>query len=210
MKDTVVNRLEISDAGCGARKTPQRPIRNPKSKRKARSVRRGFTLIETALATIIVGVGVLALVSAQQGFHQQNNWSTHASIALRLGNEIREMTLNLPQHDPVTGAAFWGIEGSEAFLEDFDDLDDFDGEGDGIVFSADEGNGPVNARREIIANMPGWSQTVRVFNVNPLNITETVDDDTSNMMVVEVTVAFRGHGDTVGQVLTKVSWLAPR
>src|SRR5690349_8565649 len=54
--------------------------------------RTGFTLIETALATIIVGVGVLSIVSAQQAFHVENTWATNASIATRLGNEIREMT----------------------------------------------------------------------------------------------------------------------
>ena len=32
---------------------------------------RGFTLIETALATIIVGTGVLAIMSAQQAFFKQ-------------------------------------------------------------------------------------------------------------------------------------------
>ena len=65
------------------------------------ATRAGFTLIETALATIIVGVGVLAIVGAQQAFHKQNHWSTHASIARQLGNEIREMTLNMPRHDPA-------------------------------------------------------------------------------------------------------------
>src|SRR5690606_37310641 len=77
---------------------------------RARTARLGFTLIETALATIIVGVGVLAIVAAQQAFHKQNAWSTHAAIATYLGNEIREMTLNLPRHDPVTGSAIWGPE----------------------------------------------------------------------------------------------------
>ena len=52
---------------------------------------RAFTLLETALATIIVGVGVLSIVAAQQAFHIQNAWSTHASIATALGNEIREI-----------------------------------------------------------------------------------------------------------------------
>ena len=85
--------------------------------------RRGFTLIETALATIIVGVGVVAIVSAQQAFHIKNNWSTHASTATLLGNEIREMTLNLPRHDPVTGQAYWGSEPNETWVGDFDDID---------------------------------------------------------------------------------------
>jgi len=65
--------------------------------------RRGFSLLETALAIIIVGVGVLSMMIAQQAFHQQNRWSMHASTAMRLGHELREMTINLPRHDPVTG-----------------------------------------------------------------------------------------------------------
>ena len=80
---------------------------NQPAKRRRRSPRHhGFTLIETALATVIVGVGVLAMVSAQSAFHQKNAWAMHTSIATHLGGEIREMTWNLPQHDPVTGDAF--------------------------------------------------------------------------------------------------------
>ena len=87
---------------------------------------RGFTLVETALATVIIGTGVLAMISAQQVLLEKNNWSTMANTATLLGNEIREMTLNLPRHDPVTGTAFWGPEPDEVDVEDFDDVDDFD------------------------------------------------------------------------------------
>jgi len=175
--------------------------------------RRGFTLIETALATVIVGVGVLALVAAQQSFHRQNHWSTHASIALRLGNEIREMTLNLPRHDPVTGQEFWGPEANENTLDDFDDLDDFDGDGGGLVFESprDGGaiNGPVNARREVIANMEGWSQTVSVSNVDPLNIAETVADGGSQFIMFRVVVSYQSPTDLEAREVTTVSWIAP-
>jgi prepilin-type N-terminal cleavage/methylation domain-containing protein len=116
----------------------------------ARCTRRGFTLIETALATVIVGTGVVAIVAAQQAFFRQNEWSTHASTAQRLGNEIREFTLHLPRHDPVTGQAFWGPESSELDVLDFDDLDDFDGEdGEGTVFSAALGSGPISALGDV-------------------------------------------------------------
>ena len=177
---------------------------------RARRARRGFTLIETALATVIVGTGVLAIMAAQQAFHQQNNWSTHASIAERLGNEIRELSLNLPRHDPVTDTSFWGLEPNEtAWVGDYDDLDDFDGTGAGVVFSAADGNGPINARREIISNMDGWTQTVTVHSVDPFDINlDPTDatapaDGTTTMLMVEVVVTFEGDE------MTRVSWIAP-
>ena len=181
--------------------------------------RTGFTLIETALATIIVGVGVLAMVSAQAAFHKKNAWSTHASIAMALGNEIREMTWNLPQRDPVTGDAFWGPEGNELSFDDYDDLDDFDGDGGGLIFSAALGNGPINARREIIPNMDGWSQIVRVFNVDPFDIAVDPDrpddsllpaDGTTAVIAVEVVIEYQAVNETTPREMTRVSWIAPR
>ena len=180
---------------------------------RKRNTRRGFTLIESALATIIVGVGVLAMIAAQQAFHQKNSWSSHASTATWLANDIREMTLNLPRHDPVTGTQFWGPEANEVSIDDFDDIDDFDGStGQGIIFSADLGNGPINAQREIIANMDGWSQTVRVHNVDPHDITDDPDetnDGLTSMVMVEVVIEYEGPNDTQPSEVIRMSWITP-
>jgi prepilin-type N-terminal cleavage/methylation domain-containing protein len=176
--------------------------------RRSRSPR-GFTLIETALATVIVGVGVLSIVAAQQAFHKQNSWSTHATIASRLGNEIREMTLVLPRHDPVTGTAFWGPEDNESEVDDFDDLDDFDGDGQGLIFAAALNNGPLNAMREQIPNMNGWAQIVTVENVDPFNIQDPQTDASTTMMRVEVLVTYQGPYDDQPREMTRVSWVAP-
>ena len=170
---------------------------------------RGFTLIETALATIIVGVGVLSMVAAQQAFHKQNMWSSNASIATRLGNEIREMTLNLPRHDPVTGASFWGPEDNETWVGAFDDLDDFDGDGEGLIFSAALGNGPINARREIIPNMPGWAQIVTVHNVDPSDINVDKPDASTTMIRMQVVVTYQGPTDQNPVEMTRVDWISP-
>jgi hypothetical protein len=180
-----------------------------------RRTRGGFTLIETALATVIVGVGVLAMVQAQIAFHRENSWSSNASIAMRLGNEIREMTLVLPRHDPVTGTAFWGFEENELSIEDFDDVDDFDGEAanapcDGLIFSAALGNGPLNARRQVIPNMNGWAQVVSVRNLDPNDVTRVVNDATSSVMEVEVLVTYQGPYDQEPQIMTRVSWICPK
>jgi type II secretory pathway pseudopilin PulG len=133
--------------------------------RRRRSDRRAFTLIETALATVIIGVGVLALIESQQAFMSANDWSTHAATATYLANEVRELTRKLPKHDPVTGLYFesqgpnqvlrgWGPETGEVEVSDFDDVDDFDG----IVFSptgtpgAADGDlpGPIDAFGSVI------------------------------------------------------------
>ncbi|HRP63604.1 MAG TPA: hypothetical protein PK400_09950 [Phycisphaerales bacterium] len=167
--------------------------------------RSGMTLIETALATVIIGVGVLAIVAAQQAFHSQNAWSVHAATATRLGNEIREMTLNLPRHDPVTGTAYWGAEPHEATLADYNDLDDFDN----LIFSAALGNGPVNARREIIPNMTGWAQIVYVDKVDPFNINSAPSNPEHYLMRIEVVVTYQGPADEEPSEVLSVSWIAP-
>ncbi len=172
--------------------------------------RSGFTLLETALAIVIISTGVLAMMAAQQAFHQKNGWSSQVSIGTRLGNEIREMTLNLPRRDPVTGAAHWGPESNELSFDDYDDLDDFDGSaGTGLIFSAELGNGPVNARREIIPDMAGWSQTVTVKNVNPFDINAVVSDGSTEMVKIEVLIEYQGPMDDAPHEITRVSWIAP-
>lgn len=132
----------------------------------------GFTLIETSMATVIIGVGVLAMVDAQSSFIVSNQWSSHAASATFLANEIREMTRNLPKHDPVNGLTLiddgdgnmvisgWGVDSGEVVVGDFDDIDDFDG----ITFSyvgtpgLDDADlpGPINAFGEVI---PALSHT---------------------------------------------------
>ena len=171
---------------------------------------RGFTLIESAMAIVIVATGVLAMVAAQQAWHQQNAWAERAAIGARLGNEIREMTFHIPRHDPVTGSATWGPEANEMDAADYDDLDDFDGlSGSGLVLSGLDGSGPVNAMRELIPGMSQWTQTVRVRNIDPANINVDVADAASNMMRVEVTIDWHGPGAVAPTTVTRVNWIAP-
>jgi prepilin-type N-terminal cleavage/methylation domain-containing protein len=165
--------------------------------------RPGFTLIESAMAVVVVGLGVLAMVDAQQAFIRANLWSSQAASATFLANEVREYTRNLSRHDRVSGLTIvsgvlsgWGPEAGETSVTDFDDLDDFDG----ITFAFDgtvghtDGDlpGPINAFGEVIAEleidgdtatdangdlpMRGWSQTVIVEKVDPFNFGTTRGD----------------------------------
>lgn len=126
---------------------------------------RGFTLIEAAYTTIILGIGVVAMVDAQQSFLLANGWSNESSTGAFLAGEVREFMRALPNHDPVTGLFFddtsgsstltgWGPEDGEVVVTDFDDVDDFDG----ILFTwvgtpdLSDGDlpGPINAFGETI------------------------------------------------------------
>jgi type II secretory pathway pseudopilin PulG len=159
----------------------------------------GFTLIETALATVVIGVGVLAMVDAQQAFINANRWSSHAASATFLANEIREYTRRLPKHDPVVGLHLdggtldgWGPDAGETTVADFDDLDDFDGLTFSFVgtagFADGDLPGPIDAFGDVIpeisavgdededAGMFGWSQTVIVQKLDPFDFATTVAD----------------------------------
>lgn len=177
--------------------------------RKNTRRRAGFTLIETAMASVIIGTGVLAIISAQEVLLKKNDWSSMTTTATLLGNEIREMTLNLPRHDPVTGTTFWGPESDELTLEDFDDVDDFDGPGEGIVFSSALGNGPINAARAVITDMDGWEQIVSVMSVDSFDITTPMNDAETDMLRVEVLVRYQGPNDDQPMDMTTITWIAP-
>ncbi len=210
----------------------------------------GFTLIETSLATLIIGIGVVAMVDAQTAFLVSNQWSSHAASATFLANEVRELTRNLPKHDPVNGlfiaedddgdeALFgWGPDAGETTVDDFDDIDDFDGMS--FSFVGTEGiddldlPGPVNAYREVIPDLTiegeeqdgamfGWSQVVLVSKVDPYDFAETVADDAVQdpdgsfpgravddfPLRVTVEVYYQGVNDIEASLVTEVTWIVP-
>lgn len=153
--------------------------------------RGGFTLLETSLALVIVGVGVLAFVDAQRAFIEQNNWSSRAATGALLANEVRELTRRLPKYDPVIGLSLngqtvigWGAGAEKVVVRDFNCLTDFDGK----IFGRD-GNmpGPIAAAGTVVPMtdadgvvvldgegetkaLEGWQQSVTVEKVDPLNL----------------------------------------
>lgn len=154
----------------------------------------GFTLLETSMALVIIGVGVLAFVDANKSFIENNGWSSMAATGAYLANEVRELMRNLPRHDPVTGLYIdtagggdtlvgWGPEDGELLVTDFNDLDDFDGLSFGNQAALP---GPINGFGEIVPEtdadgaiitdgngvaqaLRGWTQHVFVEKVDPFN-----------------------------------------
>ncbi len=173
----------------------------------------GFTLIEAALTTVIVGTGVLALVGAQQAYHVKNDYAVRTNLGQMLANEIRELTANKPHHDPITGAATYGPEPGELTVQDYDDLDDFAGPvtagfGAGLAF-----NPPINAAGIPIANLDRWTQEIRVSNVDATNISvselNTLPIGTTDIMRVTVTMRYRENSGNLTTV-NSMTWAVPQ
>lgn len=162
------------------------------------------------MATVIVGTGVLSILAAQQAYHRKNDWAQRTSTAVLLANEIRELTLPLPLHDPISGMATMGPEANEATLADYDDLDDFAGVVDASGLGAGlEFDPPINALRQAVGGLEGWTQEVRVENVLADNISSTFAQPlgTTDLMRVTVTIRYRPHGSEESHVLTTLTWV---
>ncbi len=169
----------------------------------------GFTLIEAALTTVIVGTGVLAMVAAQQAYHKKNDWAQRTGTAMLLANELRELTLTLPMNDPFTGDATLGPEADENGVADFDDLDDFAGPVAGGVGPGTGFDPPINALRQPIADMNRWSQQINVVNVLPDNISSNVGQPlgSTDLMRVTVTVNYQGPNAVAPTAVTQLTWV---
>lgn len=164
---------------------------------KHRTGRRGFTLLECALAMVILGVGVMALIEAQSYFFTANQYSSSAATGTYLANELRERMRFLPKHDPVTGLfknsgtlVGWGPESGETTFADYDDIDDLDGlsfgdggtyagplDSSGRVITQTDINGAVVTVSGVNQPLTGWRQTVTVEKVEPYNTGTVRADD---------------------------------
>jgi prepilin-type N-terminal cleavage/methylation domain-containing protein len=127
---------------------------------QTKSSRRGFTLIECAIVTVIVGVGTVAVLQLMASGTMSNAESSELTTGLNMANDIKELSRGLAFDDP-TLPANWGAETGESSIAAYDDLDDLDG----VTFSP-----PIDARRLSLSTFTNWKQTVTVETVNPASI----------------------------------------
>lgn len=172
----------------------------------------GFTLIEVTVASVIIALAVLSIVAAQQAFHQQNDVATKTQLALSLANELREVTMSLPLHDPLTGGVNFGPESNETDPDPFvmvtylDDLDDFYGTGGaGLTF-----NPPIDALRQAYPNMGNWTQTITVENVAATDVGgAAVTAGSTEVLRLTVAVTYDEPDGTTDPVeMGRLSWIS--
>jgi hypothetical protein len=161
--------------------------------RGARRPRRrgGFTLIEAATTTVIVGVGCVAMLQLLAAGSMANREGTELTTAVYLAGNVRECLTGVAFSDPLVKGT-WGAEPNETTLSSYDDLDDFDNK----VFSP-----PMDARRKSLGNdYIGWSQSIIVQSVKPDDLKTVMPHvtlDPSLRPFSRVTVNIKHNGKTV-------------
>ena len=153
--------------------------------------RSGFTLMETGLATIVIGLGVTSVLALFAKGTISNINGADLTTAVNLANNIHELTYGLKYADP-TNPGNWGPEGGET-LATYNDLDDFAGS----TFSP-----PIDARRQSLSNYTGWSQVLTLDKVDVNRIATTVPSST-----VSPTMRFTVDVKRYGQTVYTESWL---
>ena len=164
-------------------------------KTRYRKLARGFSLVEVAVATIIIGLGVAALMVSVGAGTRTNNEGMKLTEAVFLAQEMREWTLKLPFVDPNLPNSPPGPEGSENPQVSVDDLDDLMN----VTYSP-----PRNGQGSPITDMAGWSQHITITWQDENSLALTVSNGSSNFVYVEVRIAYQGQ-----EVLT-TGWLVAR
>ena len=208
---------------------PSHPSARTRKRQQRRRRSGGFTLIEAALTGVIVGTGVLAMVSAQQAYHIKNGWALRTGTGQLLANEMRELMISLRPYDPAQPDHV-GAESNEGTLgsgpadplnvASWDDVDDFAGTGSltnwtGVTFMP-----PLNGLAQPIDGLDQWSQDVRVQSVLPDDLDEDVSDPnraqplgTTDIYRVTCSVFYQRDPDDPAsprQLISTLQWVVPK
>jgi len=127
--------------------------------------RKGFTLIEAAMTTVIIGVGCVAMLRLLGAGTLANNDGAELTTGMNLAGNIRELLMGVHYSDP-TSPSHWGAESGETSATTYNDLDDFDGKS----FSP-----PIDARRQSLgSNYSSWTQSVKIETIKPDSLSTTI------------------------------------
>ena len=185
---------------------------------------RGFTLLETLLTTIIVGLAITALVKQVFFTAQQNAWTQRVQVGTLLADNLREMMAGLPFSDPRNGTQTFGPETGES-LASFNDVDDFDGFDSATRPDIPSGQpvGVVDAARRVITQSIGgvaqvppewknWRQQIAVDPVDPNNLNTTFPKPNTTRVCVRITVtiSYQPPGTSGYQQIVQLRWLKSR
>ena len=163
------------------------PPRRPSHPRATPARRRaGFTLMETALATVIVGFSVIAVVQLITVTTKQNYFAQKTTTALMLADQIREGCARLPFCDPANGVHL-GPNNGATLPSQFNDVEDFSG----LTVSP-----PVDSLGQPLTQFAKWQQQVTITHVSPGLFTLTQANATDQTVVLDRITVTISYNDT--------------
>jgi len=178
-------------------------------KRSARraSRRAGFTLIEAALTTIIVGLGTVAMMGLLTSGLSVNEQAGQITTAVNLAQNIHELCDRLPF--PPSTTTTWGIPSGSTIssLLSSGNISWLNG----VTFNNNSTPlGPIDANLATLqdpSNNPSnwslWSQAVTVTSVNSSSLSTNASSNSVSTSLARVTVTIFYSGQQVYQS----SWL---
>ncbi len=155
----------------------------------------GFALLEVLFASVIMGIGFIAILASVASSTKTSYASSEITQAIFLTQEIREWTANLPfrDQDAVDASNAPGADSYSALGVPYvDDLDDLMY----AVFSP-----PRNSLGEELTGMDGWTQMVYLSWRSSSDINMWMAPGTTDIIHVDVTVT-KGN-----QTLMQTGWL---
>jgi MSHA pilin protein MshD len=155
----------------------------------------GFTLIEAALTTVIIGVAFVAMLTLFAAGTSINGDTAQITTGMNLAKNVREMAMTMRFTSP-TRPATWGRDAGEAanVPADWDDLNDLDN----VTFDP-----PVDAAGNAIADLSGWQQTVDVECVDANGLGTVLPNGGSADAVRVTTIITHGSSE-----VWRMSWYA--
>jgi prepilin-type N-terminal cleavage/methylation domain-containing protein len=147
----------------------------------SRAARRGFTLIEAMMVTVIIGVGVMSMLQLLATGTMANGESTELTTAVQLANNINELCVRTKYQNLRTAVAT-----SAGRLYD----------------------PPIDGRGQPLVGYGGWTQFVTVVYVEPHRLTVAVPDSQVEP-TSRVSVEIRRNGKAVystSSVVAAAQW----
>jgi type II secretory pathway pseudopilin PulG len=171
----------------------------------SRRIRRGFTLIEAAAVTVIVGVAFVSVMGLFAACTQQNRVGGNMTTAMLLAGNIQETMAGLSFNDPGYGSTYFGPEPGQT-LPAYDDLDDFDNQ----TF-----NPPIDSLRQSVPTLNQFTQSVTVAPVYSMQLSSNPDPAAPAMpkttytgaVRVTVRVLYKVAASTPSVEVYRTSWI---
>ena len=177
---------------------------------------RAFTLIETTIASLIIGVMLVAAINTMGFAVRTRQAASTSQIGGSLAHELLTEIMRQPYQDPTAGGATIGRDpgegGHNSNRDRCDDVDDYDGIDNNTPEWPDGTNRPeyLSWRRQVSVQFvdPTNPSSVVPTDMGLKRITVTVTDPNGKSVVREGFRSSAGPADTdIGFERTYTSWL---